>query len=452
MLGEVYTCEKAFNRLNNVCSESNVVEICLVKNYREDPKYKQLADLLGVNGDNEIREGYYLIQSTEKNPIGQKLHVTISQSEMYVPENYTPDIILTVDIKAGETLDLSAFWVFNKNSSPRKAHGVQFVQGGLIENKFSHTYEQDYNGNVKIYNYSLIKAISSSAEAGNKFRITDIEFKKPQIMENTQFLFKNFSKTVDTPNGEQTVGLRTVKGEIYFSETYVANNPAQLFYATTTLTSLKDFTIVCSSRRPINLTSVFMNSNLNDSLLQEINFVNLKVDDLQGYSQTFSGTKIATVNNKLVGKNATNFYGAFEGTNVQYIPAGILDNCTRGTRAFCVSKVSNAAEGVTLKSLKVGTEMFSGCPMSYVVSKRLYDTLPQATGAVMPTNRNDEVDYFITFACIQGEEEQIAQTFGIPANNPNTSAPWTGGYGIPKAEHGQFWLSPKGWYITFAHE
>ena len=96
--------------------------------------------------------------------------------------------------------------------------------------------------------------------------------------------------------------------------------------------------------------------------------------------------------------------------------------------------------------------MFSGCPMSYVVSKRLYDTLPQATGAVMPTNRNDEVDYFITFACIQGEEEQIAQTFGIPANNPNTSAPWTGGYGIPKAEHGQFWLSPKGWYITFAHE
>lgn len=86
-------------------------------------------------------------------------------------------------------------------------------------------------------------------------------------MENTQFLFKNFSKTVDTPNGEQTVGLRTVKGKIYFSETYEVNNPAQLFYATTTLTSLKDFTIVCSSHRPIDLTSVFMNSNLNDILL-----------------------------------------------------------------------------------------------------------------------------------------------------------------------------------------
>jgi hypothetical protein len=72
-------------------------------------------------------------------------------------------------------------------------------------------------------------------------------------MENTQFLFSNFCKEIDGV----MIGLKTIKGTIYFSETYETNNSAQLLYNTTTITSLKDLAIVCSSKRPINFTSVF---------------------------------------------------------------------------------------------------------------------------------------------------------------------------------------------------
>jgi hypothetical protein len=158
------------------------------------------------------------------------------------------------------------------------------------------------------------------------------------------------------------------------------------------------------------------------------------------------------VNNKLVGTKATSFREAFSNTPVTYIPEGILDNCKNGYRAFLLSRVSSIHPNVTLKNLVKGGIMFSGCPLSYNYSKQLYDTLtpvPEGVTVTMPTNRNDDYDYEIIFAYVIGEEILLAEIFGIPDTNPNTGNPWLGSKGIPLAYHGEFWLSPKGWYVSF---
>lgn len=186
-------------------------------------------------------------------------------------------------------------------------------------------------------------------------------------------------------------------------------------------------------------------------MLQEIKFIGLNKDNVLSYQQSFSNTNITHVNNKFVGKGAKSFEYAFEGCPVTYLPSGVLDNCINGHRAFSTSSLSGVSPAATLKSLQYGDEMFAACPMTYTLSKQLYDTLPQPTeAAIMQTNRDTNNKYTIVFGCIPGEEAKIAKLFGIPKNNPNTSSPWNGGYGIPKAEHVQYWLSPKGWWVSFS--
>ena len=449
MANKIYSCNEAISYLRTVYGKSDIVYITLSKNASTEAGYQELASLLDTTS---ITEGYYLIEPDTDAPLGQKVHVEFvtpivlnegddgdGDGSSIDLSNLEPDIILTVQMQAGETLSISDFWTMNDNSNGGKVRGVVFEENGTLEDSLSHTYQNSYEGKVFIYNYSICKAPGGTAqEVGCKYRITDIEFVKPQVVEDGRFLF-----------GSMT-GLKTVKGTMILSETYSTGGLQQLFYNATALTSLKGFVIMASSTKPTNLGVLFMNSSLNDTMLNEIRFVGLKKDEMTSYSQAFSNTKITHVNNKLVGKNATNFYCAFEGCPVTYIPSGVLDKCSKGTRAFCVAKISGVSPNVSLASLEYGNEMFSGCPMTYTLSKQLYDTLTEVTGAEMPTNRNDNKKYTITFACVSGEEAKIAKTFGIPAINPNTSANWAGNGGIPRAEYGQFWLSPKGWWVTFA--
>jgi hypothetical protein len=217
MANNVYTCADAIKKLTSVYGKSDIVEIVLSSEAEtKDKDYAALAKLLDIA---KIVEGYYLIEpDNEGANLGQKVHVTLKYENLDNPE-----IILTVDIKAGETLDLAAFWNFNDNSAPSVMKGVMWdYNTNVVEDTFSHTYESDYKGTVKVYNYSIRSANNTPAESGNKFRITDIEFKKPQVMENTQFLFSNFCKEIDGV----MVGLKTIKGTIYFSETYETNNSA----------------------------------------------------------------------------------------------------------------------------------------------------------------------------------------------------------------------------------
>lgn len=448
MANNVYTCADAIKKLTTVYGKSDIVEIVLSSEAKtQDRDYAALANLLDTTN---IVEGYYLIEPDGGDAkLGQKVHVTFKYENLDNPE-----IILTVDIKAGETLDLAEIWSFNDNSAPDRPKGVMWDSStNNVEDSFSHTYDTDYTGTVKIYNYSIRSSAYgnyTAPETGNKFRITDIEFKKPQVVENAVCLFNNFCKEYD--NGE-CIGLRTIKGTIYFSETYENGGLGLFLYNVKTLTSLKGFTIVCSSSKPQFLTSIFQNSNLDDVLLSQIKFVNLNLDKITSYKATFAGTKITKVNNKLVGTKTMEFQGAFEGAAVTYIPEGILDNCKGGHRTFLNSQVSSIHPNVTLKNLVKGNGMFAGCPLSYNYSKQLYDTLtpvPEGETVTKPSNMNDNYNYVITFAYVDGEEEYIAEAFEIPENNPDTTQPWSGDKGIPLSIHGQFWKAPNGWYISFS--
>lgn len=436
MANKIYSCVEAFNRLKSVCGKSDIIYITLSENASEEEGYQSLASLLDTTN---IAEGYYLIEPGEDAPLGQKVHIEFAKHIAAAGDDTEADIILTVQMQAGDTLSISDFWTMNDNSNGGTGRGVVFEENGSLEDSLSHTYQNDYEGKVFIYNYSIRKAPGGTgSEVGCKYRITDIEFVKPQVVEDGRFLF-----------GSMT-GLKTVKGTMILSETYSTGGLQQLFYNATALTSLKGFVIMASSTKPTNLGVLFMNSSLNDTMMNEINFVGLNKDSLTSYSQAFSNTKITQVNNKLVGKNATNFYYAFYGCPVTYIPSGVLDKCANGTCAFCVSKISGVSPNVSLGSLVRGDEMFSGCPMTYILSKQLYDTLPEVTGATMPPKRNANLDYTITFACVSGEEAKIAKAFDIPEINPVTDTKWVGGGGIPRAEYGQYWLSPKGWWVSFA--
>lgn len=456
MTNKVYSCAEAINHLTRVSGNSDIVYITLSTKCKGQQGYSELVSLLDADGLSDgLVQGYYLIEPDTDTTLGQKVFVSFEQpievrdqqsGETTFISNVTPDIILTVEAKAGDTFDISAFWELNDNSDGGKFKGVVWQDDNTLTDTMSHTYDDDYTGKIRIYNYSIRKATGvTPSTAGCKNRITDIEFVKPQVIEDGRFLFG------DMYDDSLNVGLRTIKGSMYFSETYESASILQMFYNCKALTSLKDFTLNASSDKPIYMTVAFMNSSVDDKMIQEFKIVGFKKESILSYSQAFPCTKITHINNKFVGKNATNFYSAFEGTPVTYLPAGILDKCLRGTRAFAASQLSSMSPNVSLGNLIRGSEMFSACPMSYTLSKQLYNTLPQASGAVMPSNRNDDLDYYITFACVLGEQQKIAKSFGIPAINPHTNVQWKGGFNIPKAQHGQFWLSPKGWYITFAH-
>ena len=449
MANKVYSCNEAINYLKSVYGSSDIVYLTLSTKCQEQAGYQELVTLLDAgNLTNGLREGYYLIEPDTDTPQGQKVHLSFvtpividngeEGGETVEVTNLVPDIIVTVDIKANETITFSDFWEMNDNSDGGFARGVIWENNGVLEDSLTHTFEEDYVGKIHIYNYSIRKGLPVAADAGGRQRITNIEFVKPQVVEDGRFLFANM------------IALQTVTGTVCFSETYEVAGVAQMFYNCFALTSLKGYTIIASSERPTYLSTFFINSSLDDKMLQEIKIIGLNKDNVLSYQQTFSNTKITHVNNKFVGKGAKSFEYAFEGCPVTYLPSGVLDNCINGHRAFSTSSLSGVSPSATLKSLQYGDEMFSACPMTYTLSKHLYDTLPQVTGATMQTNRDANNQYTIVFGCIPGEEAKIAKLFGIPKDNPNTSAPWNGGYGIPKAEQAQYWLSPKGWYVSFS--
>lgn len=447
MTNKVYSCNEAINYLKSVYGSSDIVYLTLSTKCQEQEGYQDLMSLLDAKN---LTEGYYLIEPDTDAPLGQKVHLSFATpiiinnggeggegGETVEITNLVPDIIVTVDVKANETITFSEFWEMNDNSDGGFVRGVIWENNGILEDSLTHTFAEDYVGEIRIYNYSIRKGQNVAAEAGGRQKITNIEFVKPQVVEDARFLFAHMT------------ALQTVTGTVCLSETYETLGVAQMFYECNALTSLKGYTIIASSDRPKYLSTFFMHSSLDDKMLQQIKIIGLNKDGVESYKQAFANTKITHVNNKFVGKNATNFEEAFEGCPVTYLPSGVLDNCTNGHRAFCKSKLSVVSPAVTLESLQHGDEMFSACPMSYTLSKQLYDTLTEVTDAEMPPKRDSNKKYTIVFSCIPGEEVKIAKLFGIPANNPNTSSPWNGGYGIPKAEQAQYWLSPKGWWVSF---
>lgn len=284
---KVYSCAEAINKLKTQYGKSEIVYITLSSNAAYEDAYGELCSLLDTT---ELKEGYYLIEPDSDAPLGQKVHIdfTVSASVTETPgesnESSMPDIVLTVNVKEGETIDLSAFWTMNDNSKNGANRGVVW-ENGLLEDSLSHTYVNAYKGEVYIYNYSLRSAViingstsGTGGDVGCKYRITDIEFVKPQVIEEGRFLFGGFY------DGETGTGLKTVKGTLCFAETYSTAGLQQMFYNAQCLTSLKDFTIIASSSRPTNIGVMFMNSGLNDKILQEINFVGLNKNALTSYS------------------------------------------------------------------------------------------------------------------------------------------------------------------------
>jgi hypothetical protein len=156
----------------------------------------------------------------------------------------------------------------NDNSDGGFARGVIWENNGVLEDSLTHTFVEDYVGKIHIYNYSIRKGLNVAADAGGRQRITNIEFVKPQVVEDARFLFANM------------IVLQTVTGTVCFSETYEVVGVAQMFYNCPSLTSLKGYTIIASSKRPTYLSTFFLNSSLDDKMLQEIKILGLNKDNV----------------------------------------------------------------------------------------------------------------------------------------------------------------------------
>lgn len=353
------------------------------------------------------------------------------------------DIILTVDVTSGTVINFDEIWELNKLKTDAY---IDWGDGSEFDTSDTrtHTYTEAFNGEIKLCGYGVVHSKYPGNywdENTTKNSIKSVNFVTPQVIERVNILFATCKN------------LTSVTGIIFLTETNSMQMNA-LFYGCNSLTSLKGLTIYWNSSTLKSLSGLFQNcSNVTDETVRQLKIVNLNPDKITSYQAAFANTNITKVNNKLVGTKTMEFSQAFEGTPITYIPEGILDNCKGGSRTFLNSQVSSIHPNVTLKNLIKGNGMFAGCPLSYNYSKQLYDTLtpvPEGETVTKPSNMNDNYNYVITFAYVDGEEEYIAEAFGISENNPDTTQPWLGDKGIPLSIHGEYWLSPKGWYVSFS--
>ena len=429
MAKKIYNCADALQFLKNKDNNSDIVFITISKYAKTQQGYDELKALLDVEPNGDIVSGYYEIEQ-----VGDTNGVVIGTKVYVMVDELSPSVILKVDIPANTEFDLTYYWKWDVTGNENL--GVDWGDGNVVD-EMQHTYAENYVGEIKIYNKSIIFSHARQCDY-----VTEIHFEKPQILELTHLFFAYF------PN------LKKISGAVIVGECAPQPLPRNFFRSDKSLESLNGFCLVLKENEKLSTLETFAyDSNIDNLLLSQLSLVNFDKNAVTNYKHAFANTSIKTIPTKLVGKNGVDFENAFSNSKIVGIPSWLLANCENGMNAFLgCSDLTAVGNGISLSKLKNGHDMFSCTNLNYVQSKKIYDGLPQLEQQpAVPSNRNDTSDGHIMFNLNDGDEKKIAEIFEIPSINPVTGNPWVGGKNIPLVERGEFWISPKNWWITFAN-
>lgn len=140
------TAQEAHDYIVNNIGKQDTIVVYISELETSGTGYDNLATLLDTT---EIKEGFYIYESEEDTTAQQRVYVNIVSA----------DITLNVSLSAGTTFTFDDFWELRKLNNDAK-----IVWGdGTIDSNTSHTYTNDFEGTIKIYNYGIVKHHSSSS-------------------------------------------------------------------------------------------------------------------------------------------------------------------------------------------------------------------------------------------------------------------------------------------------